>query len=160
MGSARPEARRSDIKTLRLSAVVARWNSDITGGLLSGALRTCISQGLDKDQVSVFYVPGAFELALGVQQAIRAGQFDGVIALGSVIRGDTPHFDYVCAETTRGIGQVVLEESVPVGFGLLTTDTHDQAVFRSIENDSNKGEEAALAVLEMINTLRLIWNRR
>ena len=160
MGSARPEARRADIKTLRLSAVVARWNSDITGGLLSGALRTCMSQGLDKDQVSVFYVPGAFELALGVQQAIRTGHFDGVIALGSVIRGDTPHFDYVCAETTRGIGQVVLEESVPIGFGLLTTDTHDQAVFRSIENDSNKGEEAALAVLEMINTLRLIWNRR
>ena len=160
MGSARPEARCFDIKTLRLSAVVARWNSDITEGLLSGALRTLISQGFDKDQVSVFYVPGAFELALGVQQVVRTGQFDGVIALGSVIRGDTPHFDYVCAETTRGIGQVILEESVPIGFGLLTTDTHDQSVVRSIENDSNKGEEAARAVLEMINTLQLIWNRK
>ena len=159
MGSARPGARRFDIKTLRLSAVVARWNSDITEGLLSGALRACISQGLDEEQLSIFYVPGSFELALGVQQAVRTGRFDGVIALGSVIRGDTPHFDYVCAETTRGIGQVVLEESVPIAFGLLTTDTHDQAVIRSIENDSNKGEEATLAVLEMINTLQLIWHR-
>ncbi|MAH73717.1 MAG: 6,7-dimethyl-8-ribityllumazine synthase [Cellvibrionales bacterium TMED49] len=159
MGSARPEARRLDIKTPRLSVVVARWNTDITEGLLSGVFRACYSQGVDHDRLSIFHVPGAFELALGVQQAARTGQFDGVIALGSVIRGDTPHFDYVCAEATRGIGQVTLEESVPIAFGLLTTDTHEQALLRSSENDSNKGEEATFAVLEMINTLRLIWNR-
>ena len=99
-------------------------------------------------------MPGAFELPLASQRAAQTGRFDGVIALGCVIRGDTPHFDYVCSETTRGIGEVGLTENLPVAFGLLTTDTLEQSLERSGNNAENKGEEAALTVLEMLTIFK------
>jgi len=99
-------------------------------------------------------VPGAFELPLAAQQAARTGRFDAIITLGCVIRGDTPHFDYVCSETTRGIGEVSLKEALPVAFGLLTTDNLQQALERSGDNEENKGEEAALTVLEMLSVFK------
>ena len=104
--------------------------------------------------VEDFYVPGAFELPLAAQRAAKTGRFEAVITLGCVIRGDTPHFDYVCAETTRGIGEVSLKQDIPVAFGLLTTDNLQQAMDRAGDNNENKGEEAALTVLEMLELFK------
>lgn len=158
MGEYRPKDQKFDVADLRLAVIVARWNSQVTEGLLQGVVRVCERQGAAPECLNIFRVPGAFELALASQQAARSGRFDAVIALGCVIRGDTPHFDYVCAETTRGISQVALDESLPVAFGVLTTDTLQQAIERSIDNAENKGEEATLAVLETLETLKSIWN--
>jgi 6,7-dimethyl-8-ribityllumazine synthase len=107
-----------------------------------------------ESDMDIYRVPGAFELPLASQKAARKGVYSAVIALGCVIRGGTPHFDYVCSETTRGIGEVSLSENLPVAFGLLTTDNLDQAEERSGDNNENKGEEAALTALEMISLFR------
>lgn len=133
------------------SVVVARWNSEITENLLNGALRALKRQGVPDDKVQVVRVPGAFELALAAKKVAEAGQVDAVITLGCVIRGGTPHFDYVCGETARGIGEVGLRTGVPVAFGVLTTDDLKQAQDRSGDNEENKGEEAALTALEMVS---------
>ena len=140
----------------RLAIVVARWNNDITDNLLKGALATLERQGIADDNILVLRVPGAFELPLAAQKAANTGHVDGVIALGCVIRGDTPHFDYVCSECTRGIGDVSLRSGIPIGFGLLTCDDLPQAEARSGDNRENKGEEAALTVLEMISLLKQV----
>ena len=133
------------------SIVVARWNSEITENLLNGALRALARQGVPDDKVQVVRVPGAFELALAAKKIAEAGQVDAVITLGCVIRGGTPHFDYVCGECARGIGEVGLTTGVPVAFGVLTTDDLKQAQDRSGDNEENKGEEAALTALEMVS---------
>ena len=138
----------------RFAIVVARWNGDITESLLDGALRALTRQGVPGEDVQTFRVPGAFELPLAARRLAETGRFDAVIALGAVIRGGTPHFEYVCAETTRGIGEVALSTGMPVAFGLLTTDNLDQARARSGPGTDNKGEEAALTALEMVSLLR------
>ena len=138
----------------RIAVVVARWNGNITENLLSGAQRALISHGIAESDIDLFRVPGAFELPLACQKMARTGTYDAIIALGCVIRGGTPHFDYVCSETTRGIGEIALNENLPVAFGLLTTDNLEQAEDRSGENHENKGEEAALTALEMISLFR------
>ena len=135
---------------MRIAVVAARWNAEITDSLLAGAVRTLARQGIEDTAIETFRVPGAFELPIASQRAAQTGRFDAVIALGCVIRGDTPHFDYVCSETTRGIGQVSLDENLPIAFGLLTTDNLEQALVRAGDNTENKGEEAALSVLEML----------
>ena len=140
----------------RIAIVVSRWNGQVTGNLEKGAVAALEDKGISADNISVYRVPGAFELPIAAKKIAAAGKVDGIIALGCVIRGDTPHFDYVCAECTRGIGQVGLDTGVPVGFGLLTCDTLDQALARSGDNPENKGEEAALTVLEMVSLLRRI----
>lgn len=140
----------------RIAVIVSRWNNQITDNLLKGAVATLDRQGLEESQVEVYRVPGAFELPLACQKLAVKGGIDGIIALGCVIRGDTPHFDYVCSECTRGIGRVSLDHALPIGFGLLTCDTLEQAEARSGDNRENKGEEAALTVLEMISLLRQI----
>jgi len=140
----------------RVTIIVSRWNGEITEGLLRGALAALERQGVPDEQVQVLRVPGAFELPLAALKVANTGRVDGVIALGCVIRGDTPHFDYVCAECTRGLGQVSLDSSLPVGFGLLTCDNLAQAQARSGDNRENKGEEAALTVLEMLSLLRQV----
>ena len=134
---------------LRIGLVVSRFNEFITGNLLSGALEVLGQYGVDDRDLKVIKVPGAFELPQAAKKLCSTGSFDAVICLGAVIRGDTSHFDYICAETSRGIGQVGLEFNVPVLFGVLTTDNLDQAVARSGVGSSNKGRETAKAAIEM-----------
>ena len=134
---------------LRIGLVVSRFNEFITGNLLSGALEVLGQYGVDDGDLKVIKVPGAFELPQAAKKLCSTGSFDAIICLGAVIRGDTSHFDYICAETSRGIGQVGLEFNVPVLFGVLTTENVDQAVARSEAGFSNKGREAAIAAIEM-----------
>ncbi|MFT7300396.1 MAG: 6,7-dimethyl-8-ribityllumazine synthase [Porticoccus sp.] len=156
MSEYRPDESSFNVGDARIAIVVARWNGDITENLLEGARRALARHGIAEDNVDLFRVPGAFELPLVCQKAAKKGVYDAIVALGCVIRGGTPHFDYVCSETTRGIGEVALNENVPVAFGLLTTDNLEQAEDRSGDgsknkNHENKGEEAALTALEMIS---------
>ncbi|MAR59877.1 MAG: 6,7-dimethyl-8-ribityllumazine synthase [Porticoccaceae bacterium] len=154
MSEFRPSEKIFDILEARVAVVAARWNGEITDGLLSGAIKGLTRHGIAQNNIEIFRVPGAFELPLASQRAARTGRFSAVISLGCVIRGDTPHFDYVCSETTRGIGQVSLNENLPVAFGLLTTDNLEQSLERSGDNSENKGEEAALTALEMLTMLQ------
>ncbi len=141
---------------MRFGVVVARFNEDITEPLLDGVLRTFAQQGVADDAVAVVRVPGAFELPLVAQQLARSGTVDGVVCLGAVIRGDTPHFEYVAGEAARGLQEVALATGVPVVFGILTTNTHAQAVDRIGGSEGHKGEEAAATALEMVAILRSI----
>ena len=134
---------------LRVGVVVSRFNEFITGNLLTGALEVLDQCGVEEGDLKVIKVPGAFELPQAAKKLCSTESFDAVICLGAVIRGDTSHFDYICAETSRGIGQVGLEFNVPVLFGVLTTENVDQAVARSEAGFSNKGREAAMAAIEM-----------
>lgn len=150
MSEFRPEEGNFDLGDVRIAVIAARWNAEITDGLLAGAVRALGRHNISGDAVEEYRVPGAFELPIAAQRAARTGRFDAIITLGCVIRGDTPHFDYVCSETTRGIGEVGLKENLPVAFGLLTTDNLQQSLDRSGDNEENKGEEAALTILEML----------
>lgn len=156
MSEYRPEEGSFNIGKVRIAVIAARWNAEITDGLVEGAVRAFARHDIDGDVVDVFRVPGAFELPLASQRAARTGRYDAVVALGCVIRGDTPHFDYVCSETTRGIGHVSLTEDLPVAFGLLTTDNLQQSLDRSGDNHENKGEEAALTILELLTVFKQI----
>lgn len=133
---------------LRVGIAVARFNLGVTERLLEGALAACAAAGIDKDSIQVLWVAGAFELPLAAQELIRRG-CDVVACLGAVIRGETPHFDYVCAETAAGIMRVSLDHHVPVGFGVLTCDTAEQAYARAGGAVGNKGAEAMQAALEL-----------
>ncbi len=135
----------------RFAIVVARFNSFVVESLVEGAIDALVRHGIDKSAITLVRVPGAWELPLATKQLLSKQQFDGVIALGAVIRGATPHFDYVCAECSKGIAQVSMETGVPVGFGVITTDTIEQAIERAGTKAGNKGADAALAVLEMAN---------
>ena len=156
MSEYRPEEGSFNIGKVRIAVIAARWNAEITDGLVEGAVRAFARYNIDGDAVDVFRVPGAFELPLASQRAARTGRYDAVVALGCVIRGDTPHFDYVCSETTRGIGHVSLTEDLPVAFGLLTTDNLQQSLDRSGDSHENKGEEAALTILELLTVFKQI----
>ncbi|TNE79221.1 MAG: 6,7-dimethyl-8-ribityllumazine synthase [Gammaproteobacteria bacterium] len=154
MSEYRPDEGSFDIKGARVAIAVARWNSQITESLLQGAQRALARHGVAEQDIGVFRVPGAFELPLACSKLAQTGRYDAVIALGCVIRGGTPHFEYVSGETTRGIGEVALREGLPVAFGVLTTDNLEQAQERAGDNAENKGEEAALTALEMISLFR------
>lgn len=138
----------------RVAIVVARWNGEVTESLLRGAQRALRRHQVPDANVQVYRVPGAFELPLAARKLAETGRFDAIVTLGAVIRGGTPHFEYVCAETTRGIGEVALATGIPVAFGVLTTDDDEQARARSGDGPDNKGEEAALTALEMISLFR------
>jgi 6,7-dimethyl-8-ribityllumazine synthase len=138
---------------LKVAVVVSRFNGFITDRLLEGALDALRRHGVEEKDISVAKVPGSFELPLVVRKAAK-GKVDAVIALGALIRGGTPHFDYLCAEVTKGIAQVTLDSGVPVAFGVLTTDTIEQAVERAGTKGGNKGFEAALSAIEMAKLLR------
>lgn len=129
--------------------VVSRFNEPVTSLLLDGALRCLEEAGADMEAVEVVWVPGAFEIAGMAASMLSTGRFDGIICLGAVIRGETPHFDYVSAEVARGVGQLAAQGRVPVIFGVLTTDDADQAFDRAGTDSKNKGREAALAAMEM-----------
>lgn len=138
---------------VKVTIVVSRFNSFITDRLLEGALDALRRHGVEEGGITVVRVPGSFEIPLGVRRA--AGQkVDAVIALGALIRGGTPHFDYLSAEVTKGVAQVMLETGIPVSFGVLTTDTVEQAIERAGTKAGNKGAEAAQSALEMVSLLR------
>ena len=142
-----------DTAGARIAVVAARFNDFVVSRLLDGALDTLSRHGLRADDTLVVRVPGAFELPLAARWLTRSGEADAVVALGAVIRGDTPHFDHVCAEAARGIQAASAETGVPVIFGVLTCDDRAQAEARAGGEHGNKGSEAALAALEMV-TLR------
>ncbi|MBN1333697.1 MAG: 6,7-dimethyl-8-ribityllumazine synthase [Synergistales bacterium] len=141
---------------LRFCLVVSRFNELISSRLLEGAKDTLLRHGTSPQNLDVIWVPGAWELPLVVKECSLSGQYDGIIALGAVIRGDTPHFEYVSSEMTKGLAHVELEHRTPVGFGVLTCDNLEQALQRAGSKSGNKGAEAALAVIEMANLLSLI----
>ena len=147
------EGRFTDSSSIKVAIVVARFNDLVTNKLLSGCLDCLSRHGIDTNesssQLDIAWVPGSFELPLVCQTLAKSGNYQVVIALGAVIRGDTSHFDYICAETSRGIGQIGLEFNVPVLFGVLTTENLEQAIARSGSGTSNKGRETALAAVEM-----------
>ena len=140
---------------LKVAIVVSRFNAFITDRLLEGAMDGLRRHGVEDKDILVIKVPGSFELPLGVRKAAK-GKADAVIALGALIRGGTPHFDYLSAEVTKGIAQVTLDSGVPVAFGVLTTDTIEQAIERAGTKAGNKGFEAALSAIEMAKLLRQI----
>jgi len=141
-------------KGKKFAIVVARFNSFIVESLLEGALDTLKRVGnVDDADITVIRVPGAFEMPLAVQKAAASNKFEAIIALGAVIRGGTPHFEYVAGECTKGIAQVMMQYSLPVAFGVLTVESIEQAIERAGTKMGNKGGEAAASVLEMVNVL-------
>ncbi|MES2764487.1 MAG: 6,7-dimethyl-8-ribityllumazine synthase [Bacteroidota bacterium] len=130
---------------------VARWNEFIVGKLVAGALDALRRHNADAANITIAYCPGSFEIPLVVQKLAQSGKFDAVIALGAVIRGSTPHFDYISSEVTKGVASVGLETGVPCIFGVLTTDTIEQAVERAGTKAGNKGFEAAVSAIEMVS---------
>ena len=143
-----------DLAGARIGIVAARFNDGVVSRLLEAALDTLARHGLNRDEIPVARVPGAFELALAARWMARREGADAVVALGAVIRGDTPHFDYVCAEAARGIQAASIESDIPVVFGVLTCDDRGQADARAGGDHGNKGAEAALAALEMVSLRR------
>ncbi len=139
---------------LKFALVVSRFNSFITERLLEGALDCLRRQGVAEDDLIVARVPGAWEIPVVVKRLAQSKAYDGVICLGAVIRGSTPHFDYVAAEVSKGIAMVSLESGLPISFGILTTDTLEQAIERAGSKAGNKGFAAAEAALEMVNLLK------
>lgn len=146
-----------DGENVKIAIVSTRWNNEIVDRLLEGAIDVLTDCGVDDDDVTVVKVPGAFELPLAVDRLAESGNYDGIVALGAVIRGDTPHFDYVAGECAKGLSAAALEYGIPVGFGVITADNAEQADARAQpDEDHNKGAEAASAVIEMVNVLRQI----
>ncbi|MBX7056008.1 MAG: 6,7-dimethyl-8-ribityllumazine synthase [Pyrinomonadaceae bacterium] len=143
----------------RFAIVVSRWNHELTSRLANGAAEALSGAGADPSDVETFWVPGAFELPLSCQMAAESGEFDAVIALGVVIRGDTPHFDYVAGQAAAGIMQAALNTGIPILFGVITADNTEQAVARSGENEDNKGYEAALSAIEMASLVHEFADR-
>lgn len=136
---------------LKMGVVVGRFNEFIGSKLLSGALDAFKRHGLEEDDVEVAWVPGAFEIPLVAQKMAQSGRYDAVITIGAVIRGSTPHFDFVCNEAAKGVSKVALETGVPTIFGVLTVDTIEQAIERAGTKAGNKGWEAAVTAIEMAN---------
>lgn len=144
-------------RDLRIAIVSTRWNDNIVERLVDGAVDVLTDCGVQEDDITLVKVPGAFELSLAIDRLADSGDFDGILALGAVIRGETPHFDYVAGECAKGLTAAALEYSLPVGFGVITADTAEQADARAQpDEDNNKGAEAASAVVEMATLLRAI----
>lgn len=139
---------------LRFALVVSRFNEFISRKLLEGALDALERHGVAGEEIEVAWVPGAFEIPLAARHLAESGRYDAVICLGAVIRGATPHFDYVAAEVAKGVAHIGLQTGLPVLFGVLTTDTIEQAIERAGTKAGNKGFDAALAAIEMANLLR------
>jgi 6,7-dimethyl-8-ribityllumazine synthase len=139
---------------LKIGLVVGRFNSFVVESLVKGAIDTIVRHGGSEENIEQVWVPGAFEIPVVAQKMAQSGRFDAVVALGAVIRGGTPHFDYVAGECVKGIGQVALQTGVPVSFGVLTVDTIEQAIERAGTKAGNKGEECTLAAIETVNVLK------
>lgn len=143
-----------DASGLKFGLVVSRFNSFITDRLLEGAQDALLRHGASSDDLDIIRVPGAFEIPLGAKKAASSGRYDAVICLGAVIRGSTPHFDYVSAEVSKGVAHVSLDHDIPVSFGVLTTDNLEQAIERAGTKAGNKGFEAAMGAIEMANLIK------
>ncbi len=143
-------------ENLKFGIVLGRFNSFITERLLEGAIDCILRHNGKKENIEVFKVPGSFEIPLIAKKLAKSGKYDAIICLGAVIRGSTPHFDYVANEVTKGIAQVGLETEVPVSYGILTTDTIEQAIERAGTKMGNKGFDAALTAIEMVNLIKQI----
>jgi 6,7-dimethyl-8-ribityllumazine synthase len=141
---------------LKIGVVVGRFNEFITNKLLGGALDGLTRHGAKEDDIDVAWVPGAFEIPLVAKKMAVSKKYDAVICLGTVIRGSTPHFDYVCAEVSKGVAHVALDTGIPTIFGVLTTETIEQAVERAGTKAGNKGFDAAMSAIEMANLLKTI----
>lgn len=143
---------------LKVGIVVSRFNEFITNKLLDGALDALRRHGVDDESIDIAWTPGAFEIPLISKKMATSKKYDAVIALGAVIRGDTPHFDYVANEVSKGIAKISVDYDVPVIFGVLTTDTVEQAIMRAGTKSGNKGFEAAVTAIEMANLIKEIEN--
>lgn len=143
-------------KDIKIGIVVGRFNEFIVSKLLGGALDGLKRHGVEEENIEVSWVPGAFEIPLVAKKMAQSKKYDAIICLGAVIKGSTPHFDYVCAEASKGISSVSLSEELPVIFGVLTTDTIEQAIERAGTKAGNKGYDAAVTAIEMANLLKLI----
>jgi len=143
-------------KGLKFALVVSRFNSVITERLLAGALDALARSGASDEDIEVIRIPGSWEMPVVVAQVARQKRHDALIALSAVIRGDTPHYDYIAAEVAKGLGQVSLETGVPIAFGVLTTNNLEQAVDRAGAKSGNKGFDAAMSAIEMSNLMRLL----
>ena len=144
---------------LRIAIVASRFNDEIVSGLLGGAVDCLVRHDVSQDDIVVFRVPGAFELPLAVSRVAATSSYDAVIAVGAVIRGETPHFDFLSSSVTSELSRIAVRRDVPVSFGVITTNTLEQATHRTMPG-SNKGWEAALAALEMVTLLRSIGGTR
>lgn len=141
-------------ENMKVGIIASRFNEFITSKLLSGCEDTLLRHGVNGDDISVAWVPGAFEIPLIASNMAKSGKYDAVIALGAVIRGSTSHYDYVCSEVSKGIANVSLASDIPVMFGVLTTDTIEQAIERAGTKAGNKGCECAQGAIEMVNLIR------
>lgn len=141
---------------LRIGVALARFNQGVTDRLLAGAMDALVRHGVADDAIDVVTVPGAFELPLCAERMAAAGRYDALVCLGAVVRGETPHFEFVAGEAARGIAEVARRHDLPVAFGVLTTDTVEQALARAGGERGNKGYEAAVTALEMVQVLRVV----
>ena len=147
-------------KGLRMAIVVGRFNDFISERLLGGAVDTLLRSGADDGDIDVVKVPGSFEMPTVARRLAESGRYDAVICVGAVIRGSTPHFDFVASEAAKGIARVSLETGVPVSFGIITADTLEQAIERAGTKAGNKGRDAALTAIEMVNLLKRLAKKR
>ena len=141
-------------KGIKVGIVAARFNEFIVSKLIGGAVDGLVRHDVNEDDITLAWVPGAFEIPLAAKRMAASGKYDAIICLGTVIRGETSHYDYVCAEVSKGIASVSLETGVPVMFGILTTDTIEQAITRAGTKAGNKGYDCALGAIEMVNLIR------
>ena len=144
------------IRGIRFGIAVARFNSFVVESLLDGATDALLRHGAADSEIEIVRVPGAYELPLVVQKMANSKKYDAIIALGAVIRGGTPHFEYVAGECTKGLSQVMMQSGLPISFGVLTVDSIEQAIERAGTKAGNKGAEAAMSAVEMVNVLRKI----
>ncbi len=144
------------VRGARFGIVLARFNSFIVDRLLEGAVDALERHGAESDAIEIVRVPGAFEIPLALKKMAMASKYDGLIALGAIIRGGTPHFEFVASECTKGMAQVNMQHEIPIAFGVLTVDTIEQAIERAGTKAGNKGTEAAVSVIEMVNLLKKI----
>lgn len=144
----------ADGSDMRIGIVVSEWNDNVTNALLDGACKTLLKHGVKQENILIDYVPGSFELIFGAKHMVENKEIDAVIALGCVVRGDTPHFDYVCSGVTQGIADMNIRYDIPFIFGLLTTDDMKQAEERAGGIHGNKGDECAITAIKMIDFYR------
>jgi 6,7-dimethyl-8-ribityllumazine synthase len=142
------------VQNARFCLVVSRFNSFVVEGLLAGAVDTLKRHGAEDSDLTIVRVPGAFEMPVAIERIAQKGGYDAIIAIGAVIRGGTPHFEYVAGECVKGMAQVSLKHGIPVSFGVLTVDTIEQAIERAGTKAGNKGADAAMSAVEMVNLLR------
>jgi len=145
-----------DAGGLKVGLVASRFNDFVVSRLVAGAVDALVRHGASENDITIVKVPGAFEIPQMASAMVRSGMHDMVVALGAVIRGSTPHFDYIAAEVTKGLAQIALESTIPVSYGVLTTDTLEQAIERAGSKAGNKGAEAAMAAIEMANLFKQI----